>query len=115
MPSEAAFVGAMKCHGIKLSDTVICYDGGPSQFFGYRAAWMLQTMGHPNVSVLDGGFPAWLKDGKAVEATDASASADDFAYKLDSEKIASFEQISEFTKNTDAFQLLDARGPPMFA
>ena len=91
MPSEAAFVGAMKCHGIKLSDTVICYDGGPSQFFGYRAAWMLQTMGHPNVSVLDGGFPAWLKDGKAVEATDASASADDFAYKLDSEKIASFE------------------------
>ena len=97
MPSEAAFVAKMKCHGIKLSDTVVCYDGGPTQFFGYRAAWMLSTMGLANTQVLDGGFPAWVKEGKAVEATDASASADDFAYKLNPDKIAMYDQIKEFT------------------
>ena len=49
---------------------------------------MLQAMGHTNAWVLDGGFPAWVKEGKAVEATDATASADDFAYKLNPDKIA---------------------------
>ena len=114
MPSEAQFIGAMKCHGIKLSDTVVCYDGGPTQFFGYRAAWMMKTMGHPSVFVLDGGFPAWKKEGKKVEATDASACNDDFAYKQNPDKIKNFDQIQEWVSNTDSFQLLDARGPPMF-
>lgn len=49
MPSEAAFVSRMKALGVKLSDHVICYDAGAMQFFGYRAAWMFQTMGHTNV------------------------------------------------------------------
>ena len=103
MPPEALFIQKMKCHGIKLSDTVVCYDGGPSQFFGYRAAWMMKTMGHPSVFVLDGGFPAWKKEGKAVESTDSGANADDFGYKLDSEKIKTFDQIQEFVGNTESF------------
>ena len=91
MPNADTFIATMKCHNIKLSDNVICYDGGPSQFFGYRAAWMLQTMGHQNVQVLDGGFPAWLKEGKATESTDKEVKDEDFAYKLNPDKIKDFE------------------------
>lgn len=59
LPSEKAFVDRMKVLGVKMSDHVICYDTGAMQFFGYRAAWMFKAMGHPNVQVLDGGFPKW--------------------------------------------------------
>ena len=50
-------------------------------------------MGHPNVLVLDGGFPAWKKEGKKIETTDASVTGDDFAYKLISEKISYLDEI----------------------
>ena len=49
MPDSAKFVNAMKRLNVKLSDHLVCYDTGAMQFFGYRAAWMLQAMGHPNV------------------------------------------------------------------
>ena len=93
MPNEDEFINAMKRLNVKLSDTVVCYDGGATNFFGYRAAWMLQAMGHPAAFVLDGGFAAWVREGKAVEATDATACAEDFAYKTNSSKILHFEQI----------------------
>ena len=91
MPSEEEFINGMKRLNIKLTDTVICYDGGPMNLFGFRAAWMFNTMGHPSVYVLDGGFAAWVKEGKEVESSDASASAGNFAYKLNPAKIVSFE------------------------
>ena len=56
MPSEKQFIDTMKRLNVKLSDKVVCYDTGAMQLFGYRAAWMFQCMGHPDVQVLDGGF-----------------------------------------------------------
>ena len=44
---------------------------------------MFKAMGHSKVWVLEGGFPKWQQEGRPVEATDADASADQFAYKLD--------------------------------
>lgn len=40
MPDEKYFCDRMKILDIKLTDTVICYDTGDQQWFGYRAAWM---------------------------------------------------------------------------
>ena len=56
MPEEKHFVDTMKRLNIKLSDKVICYDAGAMQLFGFRAFWMLQSMGHKNVFVLNGGY-----------------------------------------------------------
>ena len=49
MPSEKYFIDIMKRLNIKKTDHVVCYEAGGMQFFGFRAAWMLQAMGHPNV------------------------------------------------------------------
>ena len=83
----------MKRLNVKLSDRVVCYDTGAMQFFGYRAAWMFQAMGHTNVQVLDGGFPKWVTEGKPVEATDAEAQESDFAYKLIDAKIKNLDNV----------------------
>jgi len=80
----------MKKLDIKLSDKVVCYDTGNMQFFGFRAAWMLESFGQQNVFVLDGGFPKWLKEGRPVEPSSASSSSateQDYAYKLNKDKI----------------------------
>jgi len=69
-------------------------------------------MGHPNVQVLDGGFPKWVAEKKPCESTDENASNDDYAYKLVPEKVKNLEQIKAEPRD---FQLIDARGPEQFA
>jgi 3-mercaptopyruvate sulfurtransferase SseA len=34
---------------------------------------MLETMNHPNVRVLDGGFAKWVSENKPCESTDKDA------------------------------------------
>jgi thiosulfate/3-mercaptopyruvate sulfurtransferase len=113
MPNENQFIDAMKRLNVKMTDHVVCYDTGAMQFFGYRAAWMFQAMGHPNVCVLDGGFPKWTKEGRAVEATDAGANAGAFGYKLDANKIKLLDHMKAFAGNEAErnYQLLDVRAP----
>ena len=116
MPTEKQFVDTLKKYNVKLTDHVVCYDTGSMQAFGYRAAWMLQAMGHPNVQVLDGGFAKWTKESKPVETTDADVKEDDFGYKLNTDKIKEYEQIKNFGINEDerTYQLLDVRSPDQF-
>ena len=87
MPDEKYFIDKMKVLGVKLTDKVVCYDTGAMQFFGYRAAWMFQAMGHPNVAVLDGGFPKWVTEKLPIESSDENIKIGDFSFKVQSERI----------------------------
>ena len=87
LPSEQYFIEIMKNLNVKLSDKVVCYDAGPTNFFGYRAAWMLQAMGHPNVCVLDGGFKQWVDEGKPTDSCEGTPAEEDFGYKIVPEKL----------------------------
>ena len=98
MPDQNQFINSMKRLNVKLSDRVVCYDTGSMQFFGYRAAWMLQAMGHQNVQVLDGGFPKWKAEGRACHG-DARVNGEDFAYKLVEGKLKTLENIKAFAEN----------------
>ena len=73
-----------------MKDQVVCYDTSPMQFFGFRVAWMMHAMGHPNVKVLAGGYPKWLKEKKPTEVDDLDAKKEDFAYKLNPDRIKLF-------------------------
>ena len=104
----------MRALAVKLSDTVICYDAGTMQFFGHRAAWMFKAMGHPNVKVLDGGLPKWIKDGFPVESCDRDFKVDDFGYSLQADKIWNLEQVKAFEAAPDTCNFIDVRGPDEF-
>jgi len=98
MPDQAKFVNVMKRLCVKLTDRVVFYDTGAMQFFGYRAAWMLQAMGHPNVQVLDGGFAKWTSEGRQVHG-DLQVKLEDFDYKLVESKLKTLEHIKAFADN----------------
>lgn len=59
LPDPAAFAALLGGLGIGPDDEVVVYDsvGGA---FASRMWWMLRSIGHHNVAVLDGGYQAWV-------------------------------------------------------
>jgi thiosulfate/3-mercaptopyruvate sulfurtransferase len=64
MPSPEFFTEEMQKLGINKDSAVVAYDRA-GVFSSPRAWWMFRAMGHSQVAVLDGGLPAWKKDGLA--------------------------------------------------
>jgi thiosulfate/3-mercaptopyruvate sulfurtransferase len=65
LPDPQAFIAWLGAQGLKPSDQVVCYDGGPGAMAS-RLWWMLRWVGHEAVAVLDGGFAKWVKEGRPV-------------------------------------------------
>lgn len=66
LPSPEQFASQMRKLGIGDGMRLIVYDNA-GLFSAARAWWMLRAMGHEDVFVLDGGFPAWEAAGHDIE------------------------------------------------
>jgi len=67
LPTVDAFTSLLGRLGISPSTFVVAYDssgGGQAS----RLWWMLRSIGHGQVVVLDGGYPAWAAAGQPVTA-----------------------------------------------
>jgi thiosulfate/3-mercaptopyruvate sulfurtransferase len=73
LPDPVAFARRLEAAGIGNEHLVVACDdvGG---WVAARLWWMLDTLGHRDVAVLDGGFAAWLGSGGGV-STDVPAFA----------------------------------------
>jgi thiosulfate/3-mercaptopyruvate sulfurtransferase len=62
LPSPADFAATLGAAGVGDGDFVVAYDdvGG---WVAARLWWMLDSLGHERVAVLDGGYPAWVAAG----------------------------------------------------
>lgn len=65
------FARAMSYMGISNDDMVVIYDRH-GLFSAPRVWWTFRMFGHKNVVVLDGGLPAWISAGGAIEDTSVS-------------------------------------------
>jgi thiosulfate/3-mercaptopyruvate sulfurtransferase len=65
LPDRRAFARRLEELGISDDSEVVAYDDAGGAVAA-RLWWMLDDLGHSNVSVLDGGFPAWLAAGGPV-------------------------------------------------
>src|SRR5689334_5247968 len=80
LPSAQDFEAAMRRAGIGPQTWVVAYDDGGAG--AARLWWLLRHFGHDNVSLLDGGYPAWLATGGVPESgTGHVPAAGDFAAK----------------------------------
>lgn len=68
LPTTAAFGQVLQRLGIAPETPVVAYDAAGGTFAA-RLWWMLRAVGHQQVAVLDGGFPAWIRAGGPVTAT----------------------------------------------
>jgi len=68
MPSHEIFTSNVQTLGVNQDSHVVVYDG-MGLFASPRVWWMFKAMGHNNVSVLNGGLPAWKKAALPLTST----------------------------------------------
>ncbi|MGE3142951.1 MAG: 3-mercaptopyruvate sulfurtransferase [Hyphomonadaceae bacterium] len=66
LPSPEKFASRMRKLGLGDGARLVIYDTH-GLFSAARAWWMFRAMGHEDVTVLDGGLPAWEAAGQPVE------------------------------------------------
>lgn len=71
LPTTESVETTFRRLGITPGRDVVVYDGGVAAAAA-RAWWVLRWAGHERVRVLDGGLPAWVAAGGAVEPGDVA-------------------------------------------
>ena len=95
---------------------VIVYGGVSSVDFGSaaRVYWTFKTIGHENVSILNGGFKGWLGSGNKVVSGENVLNPTKFKTKLNKKYFASFSEVQKAEKAKGKQCLIDARPAAFF-
>lgn len=96
LKSNQALAELLGAHGIDQRSDVVIYDDRG----GFRAArlfWLMEYFGHRDVSLLDGGIPAWMEAGMPVDSGESTAKAEPavFSITLTPRRYASADYILE--------------------
>uniref|UniRef100_A0A8C2TSB7 Thiosulfate sulfurtransferase n=1 Tax=Coturnix japonica TaxID=93934 RepID=A0A8C2TSB7_COTJA len=109
LPSEAHFADYVGRLGVGNDTHVVVYDGDQlGTFYAPRAWWMFRVFGHREVSVLNGGFKNWVKEGHPVTAELSQPTPAVFKAKLDKTLLKTFEEMME-NVGSKKFQVVDSR------
>jgi thiosulfate/3-mercaptopyruvate sulfurtransferase len=68
LPDVAAFAGLLSGWGVAEHTQIVAYDQNNGAFAS-RLWWLLRASGHGAVSVLDGGYAAWIKAALPLQQT----------------------------------------------
>lgn len=113
VPPAEEFAEAVGAMGIDNQTHVVVYD-----VYGLMSAarvwWMFRYFGHDLVSVLDGGFPKWTREGRPVQSGKVAIAPRRFKATSRPELVRSMNDVrSEVGKDT--VQIIDARAAGRFA
>ncbi|KAF9364103.1 hypothetical protein BGX34_002515 [Mortierella sp. NVP85] len=110
MPTAEQFAAQVGELGISNDDHVVVYDT-----VGFSSApriyWMLKAFGHENVSVLNGGFKAWVAAGCPVEKGAAKITPKKYKVpELNLNRIKYYDQVLKLVTDKDnKVTIIDAR------
>ena len=94
LPPAHAFSAAMDKLRISNEDTVVIYETNGIAFAAARAWWMFKCFGHADVRVLNGGLPAWKKEGVGLLELDESTVNEDSLEAAGRASIAAQEETN---------------------
>ena len=107
LPPVESVIPRLEAAGIDSNSIVVIYDASRG-LWATRLFWALEFFGHKNVHVLNGGYPLWEEQGRAVSTTVPSVRAGNFEYELQWDKIEDTDYILTNLENEEV-QLIDAR------
>lgn len=114
-PHAARFAERLAGLGVRSDSRIVVYsDGRVSKGREGRVAWMLSYLGAEHVSILNGGFPAWLEAKLSIETGEKTARSGAFHINIQSQRRCVTDDLVKVL-NTDEFPLLiDTRSPLEF-
>lgn len=95
--------------GISDGTTVVVYDDSQG-LFAARAWWSLRAYGLESVRLLDGGFPDWVAEGRAVSNAETPAGPGGFTIRGPNRMRLTTADVRGLLGSPDV-TLLDARAP----
>ena len=110
-PEADAFTTQLAAWGITPSHRVVAYDDGDGAFAA-RLWWLLRTLGHRDVAVLDGGWTRWTALGLPMDDRMPTAKSAAYAATFDTQWLVDADAVQ---RHLDAGGLLvDARAAERF-
>jgi thiosulfate/3-mercaptopyruvate sulfurtransferase len=106
------FASRMRKLGLGDGNLIVAYDGA-GVYSAPRAWWMLRTMGHEDVVVLDGGLPKWKREGRPFDDMVPMPFSRHFTPRQNFAIQRDFAQMLAAQKSRE--QIVDARSANRFA
>ncbi|MET0997081.1 MAG: sulfurtransferase, partial [Marmoricola sp.] len=110
LPDPSVLEEAMRASGVSADRPVVAYD----DWAGRAAAtcwWLLRWAGHPEVRVLDGGWPAWVQGGHAQSTEPRSPERGSFAVRPGQLPVLGVDDVLDLAERG---VLVDARNPERY-
>jgi thiosulfate/3-mercaptopyruvate sulfurtransferase len=113
LPPTHEFATKVGALGIGDDDHVVIYDTVGTTGAA-RAWWTFRAMGHVNVSVMDGGLPKWLAEGRETTAVVPSPASKTRTARLQKALVFSLQEMLGNIESNSA-QVVDARSAGRFS
>ncbi|MBP6796978.1 MAG: sulfurtransferase [Luteimonas sp.] len=110
-PEADAFTTRLAAWGITPSHRVVAYDDGDGAFAA-RLWWLLRTLGHRDVAVLDGGWTRWTALGLPVDDRVPAAKPAAYAATFDTQRLLDADAVQRHLAAGGL--LVDARAAERF-
>jgi len=112
LPKPEAFSSAMRELGIGDGLTIVVYDG-LGLYGAARVWWTFRVFGVKEVFILDGGFPKWKAEGRAIEFGEVKRLPRHFTARMDHGAVAAVSDVKAALTSKVA-QVVDARSAERF-
>lgn len=113
MPTPDVLAARLGALGIGSDMAVVVYDASGQNFSAPRLWWMLRTMGHERVAVLDGGLAAWQREGHPVTTDVITYPSAQFTANFDASRRRDLDAMRATIGARDE-QVVDARSAGRF-
>lgn len=113
LPSPEKFSSRVRRMGLGDGNRIVVYDGSGC-LSAARVWWMFRVFGHPDVAVLDGGFPKWRSEGRPTRDLPPHPRERHFTARLNSLMVRDLDQMrANLVSGRE--QVLDARSAGRFS
>lgn len=113
VPPVEKFMSRMRKMGVGDGHQIVVYDGS-GLFSAARVWWMFRLMGKTDIAVLDGGFPKWQAEGRAVEDMPPVIRDRHMTVTRQNQMVKDVTQVASASKLGD-YVIVDARSADRFS